>query len=99
MSDTHTRGNSVNAQAQRYLRRCDKWTTTGELAEHIGVSSSEIFCSLKPALAAGLVEFRFVSNRREWRACAKPPQAPTRRFSIDWPPGFVSRWDDVKVPQ
>lgn len=87
-------------QVERYLRHATKeWILNSELAAHVGISPNML-----PRLLAGLIEagvihrsYRGKGGLLQWRLA--PAVTPIRTFSIpNWPPGFVSQFDTIKVP-
>lgn len=87
---------SRHTQALRYLRAMNDWVGTRELADHLALDRTLIAGNLAVSLRSGVVEKRTGPGRAvEWRIA---PPAPLRRFSIDWPRGFVSQFDTVVVP-
>jgi hypothetical protein len=94
---------------ERRLERQPKgaWIPNTDVCAALGVPPNAIRPSLGPAIDAGLIERSLCdSGYTQWRLAylkprrqpvkAKPVEAPT--FSIpNWPPGFVSKFDSVKV--
>lgn len=83
------------------------WVPNTEVCAALGVPTNAIRPSLTPAVDAGLVERSLCDGGyTQWRmAFLKPRRKPAlaktvepKRFSPDWPPGFVSQFDAVQVP-
>jgi hypothetical protein len=83
------------------------WIPNLAVCTALGVKPNAIRPSLDKAIAVGLVERSICpSGFTQWRlGYIKPRRRPTKpqpaevpKFSIDWPPGFVSKFDTVKVP-
>lgn len=101
------RADTLAAPAIRYIKATlvDKpagaWVLNTELCRHLDVPSNATRPALAPAVAAGLVERSISSGGyMQWRMAQPKARrqkgAPT--FSLpDWPPGFVSQFDSVKV--
>jgi hypothetical protein len=98
-------------QAIRYIRAVSRdrepgtWILNTEVCAHLSVKANAMVPSLAPAEAKGLIERSLNSSRcTQWRlpvqksrrASKAKSSGPT--FGIDWPPGFVSKFDTVKVP-
>lgn len=85
------------------------WVLNTEICKHLGVKPNAIVPSLTPAVEKGLIE-RSKNHCKciQWRLPMKKPRRtpkvvpspapPTPKFGLgDWPPGFVSQFDSVKV--
>jgi hypothetical protein len=85
---------SVSSHAIRYLRAIDRWTSSRDLGQHLGIPAARISCNLAAALARGEVQKR---GRRggviEWRFVVR--EVP--RFGIDWPPRFESKFFEARA--
>lgn len=101
------RADTLAAPAIRYIKATlvDKpagaWVLNTELCRHLDVPSNATRPALGPAVAAGLVERSINSGGyMQWRmAQPKPKRKKAPQFSLpDWPPGFVSQFDSVEVP-
>jgi hypothetical protein len=111
MSYAPTEG-TIAARAIEFIeKRLDRmpkgaWLANTEVSAALGVPPNAIRPSLGPAIDAGLIERSLCpSGYTQWRmgfikprrrpTKAKPPEVP--KFSIAWPPGFVSKFDSIKV--
>lgn len=80
------------------------WVANTDVAKHLACRTNALPSSLEPAVAAGLLErSTSAAGFAQWRLAQPKPRRERKapapaRFSIDWPPGFVSRFDSVKVP-
>lgn len=92
-------------QARLREKERGEWLANTEVAQFLGCPPNAIRPSLEPAVEAGLIE-RSVTSKgcTQWRIAVPKRRAPSKvvkspqRFSIDnWPPGFVSQFNAVKV--
>jgi hypothetical protein len=88
---------SLTAQARRYLKHQAGWVTNSELATHLGYTPGLLTKLLQPLVDSGELNRKRCGKGGilHWRAALV---APAKRFSIDWPPGFVPQFDTVAVP-
>lgn len=104
---------TIAAQAIDFIERAQDrrpkgaWIPNVDVCAALGVKPNAIRPSLDKALAVGLVEKSICPNGfTQWRLGViksrrkpvKPQPVAATLFSIDWPPGFVSRFDSVAVP-
>lgn len=83
---------TTRALAERYLRHAGRWVKTTELCAHLDLPASSVINPLRQAEKQGTVRSQAGDRGAlSWQWITKD-QEPARRFSIDWPPGFVSRW-------
>lgn len=98
-------------QAIRYIRAVSRdrepgaWVLNTEVCAHLSVKANAMVPSLAPAEAKGLIERSLNSSRlTQWRLPVQKPRRAAQpkidvpRFGIDWPPGFVSQFDTVRMP-
>jgi hypothetical protein len=77
------------------------WIRGADLARSVGITPGAVPKVLQPAVRRKLVERSAPVDRENvqsvsWRATELAYAAPARRFTLkDWPPGFVSQWDDI----
>lgn len=83
--------NSCRAQAERHLRDVDRWVSSADLAKHLAVSRKDVTAILSVSIARGTVKKSVSGDLVYWRLVDETTRAT--RFVLDWPPGFVSVFD------
>lgn len=110
MSYTPAEG-TIAARAIEYIEKSlerkprGAWLPNTEVCRALGVTPNAIRPSLDKAILVGLVEKSTCPGGfTQWRlGYIKPRRRPTPKvsdapkFSIDFPPGFVSQFDTIKV--
>lgn len=88
------------------MKPAGAWIPNVDVAQHLGVKPNAVRPSLDKAIEVGLVERSLSSDGfTQWRlGVIKPRRKPKsipdpgrQKFTHDWPPGFVSQFDTVKV--
>lgn len=89
---------SVCSLAKRYLRCNGGWVTNKELSLHLSIPIGRISASMVPAVRDGSVQ-RATRGKKSLLMWRLTPVAPhgVLKFSIDWPPGFISKFDSVHI--
>lgn len=90
---------AASLKAERHLRALNgAWVLSADLAAVIGMSANQLAKVLYVALKQKRVEHaRCGKGRlRSWRATDRILAPSSGRFMLkDWPPGFVSKWDEM----
>lgn len=89
--------------AVAFIKAAAGWVNARELCAFLGVNVETAGAALAFAVADGQIERQHKQggnggSQLQWRVAPPKPETLPRLFSIDWPGGFVSTFDRVKLP-
>lgn len=88
--------------AEAFVRHADRWVTAAEVCAFLGQNVETVGAALAHAVARGEIERSHIQggnggSKLQWRLRVQQLEPPPKIFTVDWPPGFVPRFDTVSV--